>query len=223
MSQLTRDQLTGMIDHAVLSPTASADDVASACDLCERLGVTHLCVRPCDVFDAARRLMESPVVLGTVVGFPHGSSHTQTKTVEASEAIGDGARELDMVANLSWLIAGEIARVCEEITAVREAAPGAAVKVILECCWLTDGQIIGGCEAAARAGAQFVKTSTGFGEHGATVEHVRLMRRTVGDRLGVKAAGGIRTLDDALAMIEAGATRIGTSSTEDILQAWDGR
>ena len=217
MKSPTRRQLAGMIDHAVLQPDATLDDLRAACRTARPLGVRSLCARPCDVACAAELLGSSGVAVGTVIGFPHGASHPHVKIAETLQAVADGANEMDMVINIGRLRDGDAQYVQEEIAGVVRAAGGRCVKVILECCCLNEPQIIAGCLAAERAGSAFVKTSTGFGSHGATVEHVRLLRRQVSDRLGVKAAGGIRTLADALAMIEAGADRLGTSSTEDIL------
>jgi len=152
-----------------------------------------------------------------VVGFPHGAAHSEVKIAEAIRAVADGADELDMVVNVGRLLDGDLDYVRAEIAGVVGAAGGRIVKVILECCYLNRRQMAAACQVAEQAGADFVKTSTGFGAGGAVVEDVRFLRRCVGDRLGVKAAGGIRTLADALVMIQAGATRIGTSCTEQIL------
>jgi len=212
-------QLAAMIDHAVLRPDASQDDLRTASELVTKHRVGCLCVRGCDVAAAKRLLAGSGVRLGTVIAFPHGTSSPAAKVAEAQRAVGDGADELDMVLNIGRLRDGDTAYVQDEIAAVVAAAPGRCVKVILECGYLDEQQMAKACRAAVAAGARFVKTSTGFGPRGATVEDVRLLRRHVGSDCGVKAAGGIRTLDDALAMIAAGADRIGTSSTEAILGA----
>ena len=210
-------QLAGMIDHAVLSPTATRDDVASGCEIAVRWSVASVCVRPCDVAAAAKLLTGTGVATGTVIGFPFGTTTTAAKIAEAKEALADGADELDMVLNIGRLVEDDMVAVIDDIAAVVSVTPGRCVKVILECAYLSDEQIIAACYGVQSAGAHFVKTSTGFGPHGATVEHVKLMRQTVGPVMGVKASGGIKTLDDALVMVKAGANRIGTSSTEGIL------
>jgi deoxyribose-phosphate aldolase len=212
-----RAKLAARIDHAALRPEATIREVRAACELAARCRVGCLCVRPCDVREAREALEGSSVALGSVVGFPHGAHATAVKVAEARRAIADGADELDMVINIGRLRSGEAGYVGREIAAVVEAAGGRIVKVILECCYLDGEQKAAGCRAARQAGAHFVKTSTGCGPGGATVEDVRYLRRHVGASMGVKAAGGIRTLADALAMVEAGADRIGTSSTETIL------
>jgi deoxyribose-phosphate aldolase len=210
-------QLAGMIDHAVLSPTATRDDVARGCEVAVRWSVASVCVRPCDVAPAAKLLNGTGVATGTVIGFPLGTTTTAAKIAETKEAMADGADELDMVLNIGRLAEDDMATVIDDIAAVVSVATGRCVKVILECAYLSDEQIVIACQAVQSAGAHFVKTSTGFGPHGATVEHVKLMRQTVGPVMGVKASGGIKTLDDALVMVKAGANRIGTSSTEKIL------
>ncbi len=206
-----------MIDHAVLAPQAGLAELSAGCELAAGCGAASLCVRPCDVADAARQLAGSGVAVGTVIGFPHGAVHTSTKVAEARQAIADGANELDMVVNIGWLRDGRSADVRDEIAAVVAAADGRIVKVILECCYLDREQMAAGCAAVVDAGAQFVKTSTGFGSSGATADDVRFLRSQVGQEMGVKASGGIRTLADALAMVDAGADRLGTSRTEAIL------
>jgi len=218
---ITRKKLAGMIDHAVLPPAARADDLNAACDLARRYGVKTLCVKPCDVLPAVEALADSPVAVSTVVGFPHGGHLAATKAAEAAAAVADGAMELDMVANLGALRDGDFDAVRADIAAVVHAADGRCVKVILECCLLDEAAKRLACRAARQAGAQFVKTSTGFAAAGATVEDVRLLRAAVGSDMGVKAAGGIRTLADALAMIDAGANRLGVSATAIILDALD--
>ena len=164
-----------------------------------------------------REMAGSGVVVGTVIGFPHGTTQSETKLVETLRAVDEGADELDMVVNVGRLRDGDADYVQDEIASVVHQAAGRIVKVILECCYLSRDQIALGCEAAKSARAHFVKTSTGFGPGGAREEDVRFLREQAGDDLHVKAAGGIRTLSDALTMIRAGADRIGTSSTEQIL------
>ena len=216
---ITRNELAARIDHANLKPTATDDDLQRNCDIAGRWGCASLCVRPFEVGRAADLLAGSGVAVGTVVAFPHGSADSQAKAEEGLIAREEGAEEIDMVLNIGKLIEGDLAYVTEDIAAVADATGGCTLKVILECCCLTPEQIVVGCQAAKQAGANYVKTSTGFGEHGARVEDVQLMRRSVPGFMKVKAAGGIRTLEDALAMVAAGADRLGTSATEAILSA----
>ncbi|MHC4983832.1 MAG: deoxyribose-phosphate aldolase [Planctomycetota bacterium] len=216
---VSRSEMAGMIDHAFLRPEATRQDLRAACELVKSYKVGCLCVRPCDVAEAAGLLKAAGVKVATAIGFPHGSTVTTIKAAEAARAVADGADELDMAVNIGRLIGGDTGFVRADIAGVVEAAAGRTVKVILECCYLDRDQMAAGCDAAIAAGARFVKTSTGLGPSGAKVEDVRFLRWRVGEALGVKAAGGIRTLADALAMIEAGANRIGTSSTAGILDA----
>jgi deoxyribose-phosphate aldolase len=213
----TRSQLAAMIDHAILRPEATLADLRAGCEAAARLRVASVCVRPCDVAEAARLLAGESVAIGTVVGFPHGASATAVKVAEVQRALADGAAELDMVLNIGRLRSGEIDLVRDEIAAVVAHAGGRCVKVIFECGYLTAGEIAAACRAAVEAKANFVKTSTGFGPRGASVEDVRLLRQCVGPSMGVKAAGGIDSLEKALAMVRAGATRLGASRTEAIL------
>ncbi|MDP7637358.1 MAG: deoxyribose-phosphate aldolase [Phycisphaerae bacterium] len=215
---ITRESLAAIIDHAVLSPAATLCDLRDGCELAARYHVASVCVRSCDVAPATEFLAGAPVAVGAVIGFPHGGSDSSVKAAEAVRAVDEGAGELDMVINISHLREQRIDEVRSDIAAVVRPAAGRPVKVILECCYLDQAQMAAGCRAAAEAGAAFVKTSTGFGPSGATVEDVRFLRRQVGNRLGVKAAGGIATLVDALAMIRVGASRIGTSKTNSILK-----
>lgn len=221
MVAVTRAELAARVDQTLLSPTATPAQVEALCEGARRLGFRAVCVNPCYVPLAARCLQGSGVRVCTVVGFPLGAGSVAVKAFEAGEAVRAGAADVDMVINLGRLKAGEEGYVRDEVRAVVEAAraarPDAVVKVIIEACHLTDAEKEQACRAAAAAGADFVKTSTGFGPGGATVEDVRLMRRVVGDRLGVKAAGGIRTLAQALALLEAGADVLGTSAGEAIV------
>ena len=177
-------------------------------------GFASVCVNPYWVHVVAAELAGSPVKVCTVVGFPLGASATETKAAEAACAIRCGAQEIDMVINIGALCSGDFATVGSDISAVAEVChrAGAIVKVILETALLTDEQKVTACKLASKAGADFVKTSTGFGPGGATVADVRLMRQAVGPSIGVKASGGVRTIEDLNAMVAAGATRIGTSS-----------
>jgi deoxyribose-phosphate aldolase len=211
--------LARLIDHAVLRPTQTERDVVDACTIARRERIASVCVKPFYVPDCARLLKDSGVLTSTVIGFPHGGQSAEVKVTTSLNALRDGAAELDMVINIGALIEKDYAQVEKEIASVVGVghANEALVKVILECGYLDDAQKAIAAQIAVAAGADFVKTSTGFGPEGATVEDVRLLRQVVGDAVGVKAAGGIRTLDDALAMIEAGASRLGTSSTAQIL------
>lgn len=212
-------EIARLIDHALLRPELDDSAVAAGVRLAAQLQVASVCVRPSDVARAARLLAGSGVTTGTVVGFPHGSQRTQTKVFEARLALAEGASELDMVIDIGALRSGRDSEVLEQIAAVAEVAhtAGAVLKVILETSLLDHAAKVRGCSLAEEAGADFVKTSTGFGPGGAIPEDVALLRRSVSPRLGVKAAGGIRTLDEVLALIAAGATRIGTSHTAAIL------
>ena len=216
----TVPELASIIDHAVLKPTQTERDVVEACTIARREHVATVCVKPFYVPDCARLLKDSGVGTSTVIGFPHGGQAPEVKVSTALTALRDGATELDMVINIGALIERDYATVEKEIASVVGVghASEAAVKVILETAYLDDAQKAIAAQIAMAAGADFVKTSTGFGPEGATVEDVRLLRSIVGPSMGVKASGGIRTLDDALAMIDAGASRLGTSSTGSILE-----
>jgi deoxyribose-phosphate aldolase len=216
--ELTRERLAGMIDHAVLKPEATPEDLQTGCELCDTHRVFSICVRPADVKDACKHLGGRGVMVGTVIGFPHGSVHRETKAAETARAVADGAEEVDMVLNIGRLRGRETAFVRKDIEAVVKAAEGKCVKVILECCYLDEAQKLAGCQATVDAGADFVKTSTGFGTGGATVEDIRLMRKAVGPDFGVKASGGMKNLADAVAMLQAGANRLGTSRTVAMIE-----
>jgi deoxyribose-phosphate aldolase len=218
VADVTYEQLAGTIDHSLLKPELTVDDVVDGCELADRYQVVSVCVRPADVQLAVKELATSPVAVGTVVGFPHGSNTTTTKRREAEQAMADGAVELDMVLNIGRLLSGEHHEVEDDIRAVVETAGGSAlVKVILENAYLSKDQIVIGCRLVEAAGADFVKTSTGFAPSGATLDDLRLMRASVGPEVQVKAAHGVRTLDGLLAVIEAGATRCGATQTAAML------
>lgn len=213
---LTRAELARYVDHTLLSPTASIDDVRALLTEATRLGVFSICVSP------SMLPLPWPTAgpkVATVCGFPSGKHTAAIKAAEASEACANGADEVDMVIDVGCLKSGDPEATRTEIAAVREAMPaGRALKVIIESAALTDSEIVAACLAAEAAGADFVKTSTGFHPAGgASVAAVRLMSQTVGGRLGVKASGGIRTYGAALAMVEAGATRLGLSATAAVL------
>ncbi len=210
--------LAGMLEHSVLSPGAGRAEIAAGCALAQDHDVRAMVVQPCWLRYAAELLGESEVLPVSVLAFPHGASLSSAKAHEAERLAWLGAKEIDMVMNVSALKDRDYGAVASDIAGVVAAVGTAArVKVILETALLTDCEIVNACRIAVDAGAAFVKTSTGFGPGGATPGAVSLMRRTVGDGVGVKASGGIRSLADALKMIEAGADRIGTSATGKIL------
>lgn len=220
---MTPSQLAKYIDHTALKATTTPAEIDRLCAEARQYGFAAVCVNPCYVRRAAEALAGSEVAVATVVGFPLGATTSQVKATEAREAVLAGAREIDMVINIGLAKAGQFDAVEADIRAVVEAAQAAdaraVVKVIIEACYLTDEEKVQACRRAVAAGAHYVKTSTGMGSGGATVEDVRLMRATVGPEIGVKAAGGIRTADEAQKMIEAGASRIGTSSGVQIIEA----
>lgn len=214
---VTVDAVRGLIDHAILKPELTRADVDAQLDEAAAHRVLSVCVRPSDVAHAVERLTGTGVGVGTVIGFPHGTTSTAAKVAESLQALADGAFELDMVQNIGAAKSGDWQRVEQDVRAVVDAAGDTVVKVILETAFLTDDEIVAASRAAQTAGAAFVKTSTGFAGGGATAEHIALMRRTVGADTGVKASGGVRGLDTLLEMVEAGANRIGTSASARIL------
>ena len=206
-----------MIDHTILKPNVTNADVIKVCSEAKEYGFFSVCVNPYFVSLVADQLKGTDVKVTSVIGFPLGASTTYIKAAEAKKAVEDGANEIDMVINVSALKDGKYDFVQSDIAAVVDAIRGKAIlKVILETCLLTKEEIVKGCELSKAAGAQFVKTSTGFSTGGATVEDVTLMKQTVGDALEVKASGGVRDYDTAMAVIQAGATRIGASASVDI-------
>lgn len=218
--ELTRTALARMIDHTLLAPTATESDVAALVAEATELGTWSVCLSPARLPLPAGA---GQVRVASVVGFPSGQHTVRIKAAEAAAAVRAGAVEIDMVIDIGRLLAGDLAHTEHEVRAVREAVPAPVLlKVILETGALEDGRIIDACGACERAGADFVKTSTGFAGGGATVEDIALMRRTVGPELGVKASGGVRSLADAQAMIEAGATRLGASSGVAIVEGEQG-
>ncbi len=209
--------MTGMnknkyIDHTLLKPESTPQDIEKICLEAKEYDFASVCIQPCYVKMAYGLLKDTDVKVCTVIGFPLGANTTETKIQEACQAVEEGAEEIDMVINIGALKAGDTVYVTEEIRRIKEAVGNLVLKVIIETCLLTDEEKVLACQCAVNAGADFVKTSTGFSKGGATVEDVRLMKQTVGDRCQVKASGGIRTPEDFEAMIEAGASRIGTSS-----------
>jgi deoxyribose-phosphate aldolase len=221
---LTLTQLAKTIDHSLLRPELTEADITAGCELARRYNVASVCVKPCYVALATRLLRGSDVAVGTVIGFPHGAHTTATKVFEAQDAMANGAAELDMVINIGELRSGNAAYVQQDIHAVVEVAHGKAiVKVILENAYLTNEQKVLACKLVEAAGADFVKTSTGFSPGGATIEDLKLMRASVSPHIQVKAAGGVRTLDAALDVIEVGVTRIGATATAAILDEFKKR
>ncbi len=220
----TAHDWASLIDHTLLKPEASEADIRKLCEEAVQFGFASVCVNPGWVKKAASFLKGSGVPVCTVIGFPLGATLSDVKAYEARRAIFDGASEVDMVINIGALKSGDICSVEDDIRAVVEAAHenGVLCKVIIETALLTDEEKVHACLASKNAGADFVKTSTGFSKGGATVEDIALMRRTVGGALGVKASGGVKGIDDARAMFAAGATRIGASVGVKIAQEASG-
>lgn len=210
-------EIAALIDHAILKPELIRAEVDAQLDEARASGVFSVCVRPSDISHSVDRLEGSSVLVGTVIGFPHGTTSTAAKVAEVRQALADGAVELDMVVNIGRLRSGLLQDVEDDIRAVVEAATGHIVKVILETSFLDDEQIIEGSRAAERAGADFVKTATGFAGGGANEHDLRLMRGAVSEAVQVKASGGVRDLDTLLAYRELGVTRFGTSGSATIL------
>ena len=216
---ITYEQLAKVIDHSLLRPELTELDVLAGCELADRYHVATVCVKPCDVKLAKEALKDSDVLVSTVIGFPHGSNLTSIKVAEAQQAMDDGALELDMVLNIGQLRSGKHDYVREDIKAVCDAAHArnVKVKVIFENSYLNDEEKIIACKLSEAAGADWVKTSTGFASGGATLDDLRLMRANVSENIQVKAAGGVRTLAALLDVIDAGVTRSGATATATIL------
>ena len=208
------------IDHTNLKSYATKEDIIKLCEEAKKYGFYAVCVNPYRVKLAKEHLKGTDIKVASVIGFPLGATPTEVKVFEAKKALENGADELDMVINIGALKDKNYEYVKKDIEDVTKVAheKGAIVKVIIETCYLSEEEKEIACKLAMEAGADFVKTSTGFGTEGATIEDVKLMRKVVGDKLGVKAAGGIRTYEEALAMINAGANRIGTSSGVKIIE-----
>lgn len=211
--------LASLIDHTLLHPRATEKQIHTLCREAVDYGFKAVCINGCYLPLAQGLLRDTEINLATVIGFPLGASSTQAKICQAKACLEAGAVELDVVMNIGWLHSGKQSDFAAELGALREAAPEACLKLILETCYLEQEQKEIACQLALAAGWNFVKTSTGFGTSGATEQDVELMRRLVGERMGVKASGGIRDLDRARAMVKAGATRIGTSSGLAIIEA----
>ena len=207
------------IDHTLLKPEATVERIEQICKEARENGFASVCVNPYHISSVNKSLKGTNVKTCAVIGFPLGANTTESKVFEARQAIENGAQEIDMVMNIGAFKGGQYSIVEEDIANVVKVARGKAlVKVILECCLLIDEEIVKACEIAVRAGANFVKTSTGFSSGGASVQDVKLMRQTVGDEIGVKASGGIRDYETAIKMLEAGASRIGASSSVAIVK-----
>lgn len=225
----TREQIAKTIDHSVLRPEFTSQDIRAGAQIARDFDVASYCIRPMDVALAAQLLEGSGVPVCTVIGFPHGTTTSAVKAFETAEAIENGATEIDMVINVSALISGDYELVRNDIKAVVESAKAASgkkgvsasVKVIFETSLLNDDLIVKACELTEAAGADYVKTSTGFSNEGATVHNVALMKKTVGDRLKVKSSGGVRTLDQLCDFMDLGVTRSGSSNTAAILADFD--
>ncbi|HKM39134.1 MAG TPA: deoxyribose-phosphate aldolase [bacterium] len=211
-------KLASIIDHTLLRATATEADIEKLCWEARVHGFGTVCIQPCFVKLAAALLEGTAVKVATVIGFPLGATTSEIKAEEAQQAVENGAQELDLVLNIGALKEKRFEYVLADLKGVIERAGEARVKVIMETCYLTDDEIIKACQLAVAAGAEFVKTSTGFGPAGAKLEQVQLMRQTVGPGIGVKAAGGISCYEDAIAMIKAGANRIGASAGIKIIK-----
>lgn len=235
---MTKEEIAKIIDHTLLAATATSAQIKKLCDEAKKYGFASVCVNPSRVAEAAKELEKSGVAVCTVIGFPLGAETSAGKAFCSGQAVADGADEIDMVINIGAAKEGDFAAVQKDIEAVVKASKEAAVKakksvlvkVIVETCYLTDQEIQAACLCAKNAGADFVKTSTGFGSpkgtdgkplpNGAQVRHVELMRKTVGKEMGVKASGGIRDAKAARALVEAGASRLGCSAGVAIVEGW---
>lgn len=213
------------IDHSLLQPFLTEAEMSAGCELALRYDVASVCIKPSSVRLARKILGDSTVAVGTTIGFPHGAHRTETKVFEALRAMEDGATELDMVVNIGDVLGGEFGRVSDDIAQVVKTAHsgGALVKVIFENCYLQPDHIRELCRICGESGADFVKTSTGYGTGGATLDDLKLMRQASPPHVKVKAAGGVRDLDKALEVIALGVSRIGASATAVILDTWRSR
>ncbi len=211
------------IDHSLLKPEMTRDEVRQGCEIAKKYDVASVCCKPSDVAFCAEILKGTDVEVGTVVGFPHGSSATETKVFETKKAIADGATEIDMVLNIGQLKSGLYDAVKADIAAVVAAAGGKMVKVILENAYLTDDEKITACKLCEAAGAHYVKTSSGYAPTGATVADVKLMRAAVSPAVKVKSAGGVRTLDALIEILAAGVERSGATTTSTMLDEYTQR
>ena len=222
---LTYQDIAKMIDHSLVRPELTEDQVIEGCELARRYGVASVSVRPCDVDTAVRILGGGSVKVGSVSGFPHGSTTTAAKLYETRDLLRRGAREIDMVINIARLLSRQFQAVESELLQMAEAChkEGAILKVIFENAYLTTELKIVACRMCERTGVDFAKTSTGFAPSGCTLEDLRLMRANLPESIGIKAAGGVRSLEAVFEVREAGATRIGATQTAAILEAWKAR
>ncbi len=219
----SKKKIAKTIDHSLLKPEMTRDEVRQGCEIAKKYDVASVCCKPSDVAFCAEILKGTDVEIGTVVGFPHGSSTTATKVFETKAAIADGATEIDMVLNIGLLKSGLYEEVKSDIAAVVEAAGGKMVKVILENAYLTDDEKVTACKLCEAAGAHYVKTSSGYAPTGATVADVKLMRASVSPKVKVKSAGGVRTLDALIEMLDAGIERSGATTTSTMLDEYTQR
>ena len=216
---MNKHQIARYIDHTLLKPEASLSDIGKLCLEAVDYGFASVCVNPCNVEAAYAGVADSQVRVCTVIGFPLGAGTTAAKVFEAEDAVSSGAQEVDMVMNIGRFKEKKFEYVQKDISAVAASVKGKAVlKVIVETGFLSDREVKRACEIVRDAGADFIKTSTGFSKGGATVEHVKIMKGVMGDQIGIKASGGVRNYEQALAMIAAGATRIGTSAGIEIVK-----
>lgn len=217
----TYEEIAGMIDHSLLKPTLTDDDIIKGCKIASEYKVASVCVRPCDVKQVKEILENSDLKVTTVIGFPHGTTTMATKMLETTEAIENGAQELDIVINIGKIKSGEYSYIKAELSVITSFAHAkdVKVKVIFENCYLTDEEKIKVCEICNEIGVDWVKTSTGFGTSGAEEADIKLMRKHCKPEIQVKAAGGIRTLEQAIKVRKLGCTRIGATATVDILDA----
>jgi deoxyribose-phosphate aldolase len=219
----SKKKIAKTIDHSLLKPEMTRDEVRQGCEIAKKYDVASVCCKPSDVAFCAEILKGTDVEIGTVVGFPHGSSTTATKVFETKTAIADGATEIDMVLNIGLLKSGLYEEVKSDIKAVVDAAGGKMVKVILENAYLTDDEKVAACKLCEAAGAHYVKTSSGYAPTGATVADVKLMRASVSPKVKVKSAGGVRTLDALIEMLDAGIERSGATTTSTMLDEYTQR
>jgi len=222
-SQYTLAQVAKTIDSALLKPEMTIEEVIAGCAMAKKYHVASICCRPADVALVAHELKGSDVLVGTVIGFPHGSSSTKVKVFETALAVEEGAVEIDMVINIGYLKSEMYDEVRDEIAAVVKAAAGYPVKVILENAYLTKEEIVQACHLSEEAGAHYVKTSTGFAPTGATLEDVKLMRASVSPKMKIKSAGGVKSLDMLLEFMDAGVDRSGASATAAMLDEYIAR
>ena len=219
----SKKKIAKTIDHSLLKPEMTRDEVRQGCEIAKKYDVASVCCKPSDVAFCAEILKGTDVEIGTVVGFPHGSSTTATKVFETKAALADGATEIDMVLNIGLLKSGLYEEVKSDIKAVVDAAGGKMVKVILENAYLTDDEKVTACKLCEAAGAHYVKTSSGYAPTGATVADVKLMRASVSPKVKVKSAGGVRTLDALIEMLDAGVERSGATTTSTMLDEYTQR